>query len=113
MDELFIQIIDEIISKWMNPPMHGPPFSIIGDKKEVGSLELPTLLLVAVAPHCCCWFLWLPKKERGRMKERGKKMYIKKRNKTMMALWIKTRPFFKVVFLFCFVFFFPTLCLCS
>jgi len=76
MDGIFyIQIMDEIISKWMKnpPPMHGLPFSIIGDKKEVGSLELPTLLLVAVAPHCCCWFLWLPKKERGRMKEREKK----------------------------------------
>jgi hypothetical protein len=34
-------------------------------------------------------------------------MYIKKRNKTMMAPWIKTRPFFKVVFMFCFVLFFP------
>jgi len=84
------------------PPTHGPPCLVVGDKEKVGSLELPTLFPMAITPHCCCWFLWLPKKERGRTKERKKKIYICKKNKTMMNPWIKTMPSFKVVFLFCF-----------
>jgi hypothetical protein len=96
--------MDETISKWMinPPPTHGPPCSILGDREEVGSLELPTLLLVIVTPHCCCRFLQLPKKERRRMKERKEKIYKQKQNKKMMALWIKKQGLLSKLF---FVFF--------